>query len=124
MLKFVLTHRAVHIHIACAFPQRSAADCLRISLVHRLQRFGLPAHCLRYDRRRWYRSSDLCRGLFLGMPLVPDVSQQRAVTDQMAGHTAKVPPLSIVRLVASLSKRLVSYLLADGQSESVPEGPL
>jgi hypothetical protein len=45
------------------------------------------------------------------MPLMPDVSQQRAVTDQMADHTAKVPPLDIVCLVASLSKRLVSQLL-------------
>jgi hypothetical protein len=42
----------------------------------------------------------------------------------MAGDTAKVTPPSTVRLVASLPKRLVSHLLADGQSESVPEGPL
>src|SRR6476659_1427416 len=65
--------------------------------------------------------SGLSCGQFLGPPLVPnDVSQQRAV----AGHMAKVTPPSTVRLVASLSKRLVSHLLADGQSESVPEGPL
>jgi hypothetical protein len=32
----------------------------------------------------------------------------------MAGDTAKVTPPSTVRLVASLSKRLVSHLLADG----------
>jgi hypothetical protein len=42
----------------------------------------------------------------------------------MAGDTAKVMPPSTVRLVASLPKRLVSQLLADGQSESVPEGSL
>jgi hypothetical protein len=42
----------------------------------------------------------------------------------MAGDTAKVTPPSTVRLVASLPKHLVSHLLADGQSESFPEGPL
>jgi len=42
----------------------------------------------------------------------------------VAGNTAKVAPRSTVRLVASLPKRLVSHLLADGQSESVPERPL
>ena len=47
-----------------------------------------------------------------------------AVTGQVAGNTAKVAPPSTVRLVAGLPKRLVSHLLADGQSESVPEGPL
>jgi hypothetical protein len=76
------------------------------------------------DRRRWYGPSGLSRGLFLGSPLVPDVSQQRAVAGQMAGDTAKVTPPSTVRLGASLPKRLVSHLLADGQSESVPKGPL
>jgi hypothetical protein len=59
--------------------------------------------------------SGLSCGQFLGPPLVPnDVSQQRAVAGQMAGDTAKVTPPSTVRLVASLSKRLVSHLLADG----------
>jgi hypothetical protein len=76
------------------------------------------------DRRRWYRPSGLSRRLLLGSPLVPDVSQQRAVAGQMAGDTAKVTPPSTVCLVASLPKRLVSHLLADGQGESVPEGPL
>jgi hypothetical protein len=74
--------------------------------------------------RRWYGPSGLSRGLFLGSPLVPDVGQQRAVAGDMAGDTAKATPLSTVHLVASLPKRLVSHLLADGQSESVPEGPL
>jgi hypothetical protein len=32
----------------------------------------------------------------------------------MAGDTAKVTPPSTVRLAASLPKRLVSHLLADG----------
>jgi hypothetical protein len=69
--------------------------------------------------------SGLSCGQFLGPPLVPnDVSQQRAVAGHMAGDTAKVMPPSTVRLVASLPKRLVSQLLADGQSESVPEGSL
>jgi hypothetical protein len=67
--------------------------------------------------------SGLSCGLFLGSPLVPDVSQQRAVAGQVAGDTAKVTPLSTVRLVASLPKRLVSCFLADGQSESVPKDP-
>jgi hypothetical protein len=116
----VLAHCAVNIHIAYAFPQRSDS--------------GLPSYfsnppdrsvVSEADRRRWYRPSGLSRGLFLGSPLVvPDVSQQRAVAGQMAGDTAKVTPSSTVRLVASLPKRLVSHLLADGQSESVPEGPL
>jgi hypothetical protein len=60
------------------------------------------------------RPSGLSRGLFLGPPLVPDESQQRAVTGQVAGNTAKVTPPSTVHLAASLPERLVSYLLADG----------
>jgi hypothetical protein len=76
------------------------------------------------NRRRWYGPSGLSRGLFLGSPLVPDESQQRAIAGQMAGDTAKVTPPSTVRLVVSLPKRLVSHLLTDGQGESVPEGPL
>src|SRR5690349_18550242 len=69
--------------------------------------------------------SGLSCGQFLGPSLVPnDVSQQRAVAGHMANDMAKVAPPSTVRLVASLPKRLVSHLLADGQSESVPEGPL
>src|SRR5689334_17736646 len=60
------------------------------------------------------RPSGLSRRLLLGSPLVPDVSQQRAVAGQMAGDTAKVTPPSTVCLVASLPKRLVSHLLADG----------
>jgi hypothetical protein len=55
---------------------------------------------------------------------MPDVSQQRAVPGQVVGNTAKVAPLSLVRLVASLPKHLVSHLLADGQGESVPESLL
>jgi hypothetical protein len=76
------------------------------------------------DRLRWYRPSGLSRRLFLGSPLVPDESQQRAVAGQMADDTAKVAPPSTMRLVASLPKRLLSHLLTDGQGESVPEGPL
>src|SRR4249919_1708411 len=61
------------------FRSVQAADCLRISLVHRPQRShrsdaGFHPIALRYDRRRWYRLSGLCRGLLLGPPLVPDVS--------------------------------------------------
>src|SRR5580704_9229449 len=100
------------------FRSVQAADCLRIS--HTPDRSVVSEA----DRRRWCRPSGLSRGLFLGSPLVPDISQQRAVAGQMAGDTAKVVPPSIVCLVASLPKRLVSHLLADGQSESVAEGPL
>ena len=111
------------------FRSVQAADCLRISLVHRPQRgcrsdAGFRPIAPRCDRRRWYRPSGLSRGLLLGPPLVPDVSQQRAVAGKVAGNTAKVVPPTIVRLIAILPKRLVSHLLADGQSESVPEGPL
>jgi hypothetical protein len=42
----------------------------------------------------------------------------------MARNTAKVAPPSLVRLIAGLPKRPVSYLLAHDQGESVPEGPL
>jgi len=63
----VLAHCAVHIHFACAFPQRSGSGLPSYFSSPRPQRghrsdAGFHPIALRYDRRRWYRLSGLYRG--------------------------------------------------------------